>query len=423
MGRAIASVRALLIAIFVVMAGGGFITTLVSFRLERAHEPAAVIGIVATSYFIGLMVGSSRVIPVIRQVGHIRTFAAAVSILSASTLIYSLGQNVPLWTVLRFVDGICMASVFVCLESWLNDWSEPSSRGTVLGVYMVALYFGQAAGQFLLNAGTTAGVPFILSSILVSLAVLPVTLTKMAGPSLEDQTPFSLRQLYATSPLGVVGVGATGVMIGSFYAFGVVYAQRMGLGASGSALFMGLVIGGGVALQWPLGWLSDRFDRRRVIVGTFAAAAAVCALLTLASAGAHLWIMSLGTVFGGLLFALYPLCAAHTNDWLQPSERVSASGGLILIYSAGAAVGPLSASVVVQAAGAPGLFMCVGAVAILAFVFGTWRLRSRAGVPGRSQQPFQALPRTTGVSAVLTRVDAQASRKPSADDGRPDPLR
>lgn len=410
----IKTVQVLLLAIFILMAGAGSITTIVSFRLEATGHPAIVVGLVATGYFGGLIVGALRVIPVIRQVGHIRTFSAVVSVLSVSTLAYSLAQDVIFWTLLRFVDGICVASVFVCLESWLNERADPATRGTVLAAYMIALYAGQAVGQMLLNVGGTTSLPFVIASILVSLAVLPIALTRTRGPEQDkEEASFSVQALYTASPLGFVGVAVTGLMIGAFYALGVVYARRVGLPASSAALFMSAAIAGGVALQWPLGWLSDRFDRRRVIVGVIAGTLLTAiAFVLIGTAGGTGLLLMLGSIFGGLVFALYPLCAAHTNDHLAAHERVGASGRLILVYSTGAAIGPLGGSGAVQILGASGLFQWIGLCALIALLFAFWRQIRRAPVPDERQQPYRALPRTTPMAARLEEDTADRKTHP-----------
>ncbi|QZH76515.1 MAG: MFS transporter [Erythrobacter sp.] len=390
----------MLLAIFMLMAGNGVISTLVSFRLESAGTQSGIIGLVATSYFIGLTIGAIRASPIIRRVGHIRTFAAAVALLSASTLAYTVFQNTGFWALLRFIDGLCVAVVFVCLESWLNERAEPSTRGSILAAYMISLYAGQALGQFLLNLDGSAAAPFMASSLLVSLSILPIALTRLKEPALAQQALFSVRDLYTASPLGVVGCGMTGLMLGAFYGLGAVYARRLGLEMSDIAFFMSVVIAGGVALQWPVGWLSDRFDRRAVIVATLLGATAVCGgLARLAGPGPVLLI--LGTVFGGLSFALYPLCVAHTNDHLSADQRVSASGGLVLTYSIGAAAGPTMSAGVMTAAGEGGLFLFIGACALLTLVFALWRQLRREPVPSELQQSYQILPRTTPAAAEL----------------------
>ncbi len=401
MPGAILSVRSLLVSVFLLTAGSGFMATLVSLQLEAAGTPALLIGPVATAYFVGLTVGSLKVTPVIQRVGHIRAFAAFVSLFSASSLAYATFQDPVFWAGLRFVDGFCMAGIFVCVESWLNDRADARSRGAVLASYMVSLYTGQAVGQFLLAVSAEKpSMPFIAASILISLAVLPVALTRMSGPSLEARPSLGLAWLYRTSPLGIVGAAVTGLMLGAFYALGAVHARRLGLDLPLIATFMSAVIAGGIVLQWPIGRLSDLLDRRRVITGAFAATAMVCAAMA-ALPGTGWLLYVLGAAFGGLSFALYPLCVAHTNDHLSADERVGASGGLVLAYSVGAAAGPLPAAAMMTLAGPAGLYAFIGLCALGGLGFALWRARHGDPVPYALQQPYQTLPRTTPMSASL----------------------
>ncbi|MHA6718084.1 MFS transporter [Sphingomonas sp. RS6] len=398
---AMLSVRSLLLAIFMLMAGSGFLATLTSVRLERAGSSALHIGAVATAYFLGLVLGSLRVSRIIRRVGHIRAFAAFVSLFSASTLTYAIHQDALLWAALRFIDGLCVAGVFVCLESWLNERAEAETRGSVLASYMIALYAGQAIGQFLLNLSEDKpSMPFLVASILVSLAAIPVVLTRISAPPPQDSGSLSVRELYAISPLGIVGATLTGVMLGAFYALGAVYVRRLGMDLSATAWFMSIVILGGVALQWPLGRLSDRFDRRRVIVGAFGGALAAALAIAMID-GAGLPLLAFGALFGGLSFALYPLCVAHTNDHLAPEQRVAASGGLVLLYSVGAAAGPIAGATAMMLVGPSGLFLFIAACAGGALGFGAWRQLRTPPVPAEQQQSYQVLPRTTPMSAAL----------------------
>ncbi|CAM8672407.1 MFS transporter [Sphingobium sp.] len=399
MFAAIHPVRSLLLAIFMLMAGSGFLSTLISLRLERAGAGTMAIGAVATAYFGGLVIGALRAGGIVRQVGHIRAFAAFVSLLSASTLAYALVRFPLFWACLRFVDGICVAGVFICLESWLNDRSEAHTRGSVLAAYMVALYSGQAVGQLLLAAsGAQPTAPFQLASLLISLAIIPLCLTRSAAPTPMEAPAFSIRTLYAASPLGTFGAVTTGLMLGAFYGMAAVHVRRLGLDLGATASFMMVVILGGVALQWPLGRLSDRLDRRRVIVGCFAATLTLCMLLAMpVSRGPQL--LGLGALFGGLSFALYPLCVAHCNDRLLTTERIAASGRLVLLYAVGAAIGPLGAALMMSLAPGGGMFFFIALCAGATVVFGLWR--QTATPPAPDQQDFQIVPRTTPVASLL----------------------
>lgn len=398
---AIQPVRSLLLAIFMLMAGSGFLSTLIGLRLERGGAGTMVIGAVATAYFAGLVAGALRAGGIVRQVGHIRAFAAFVALLSASTLAYVLLNHPLLWAGLRLIDGICVAGVFVCLESWLNDRADAETRGSVLAAYMVALYSGQAVGQLLLGAsGALPAIPFQIASILISLAIIPLCLTRSHAPAPADASGFSIRSLFAASPLGVVGAVTTGLMLGAFYGMAAVHVRRLGLDLAQTASFMMIVILGGVALQWPLGRLSDRYDRRRVIVASFAATALVSLALALTMAAGGL-LLALGALFGGLSFALYPLCVAHCNDRLLSTDRVAASGRLVLLYSVGAALGPIGAASMMTATGPAGLFLFIALCAGATLAFGLFRQAASDAVPPAEQQDFQIVPRTTPMASLL----------------------
>lgn len=391
----------LLLAIFMLMAGSGFLSTLISLRLEASGAPPLLIGLVATAYFVGLTFGSMLAFAIVARAGHIRAFAAFVSLFSATSLSYTLHLDPLFWSILRLAEGFCMAGVFVCLESWLNERAEPATRGSVLAFYMIALYAGQAVGQFLLNLGDTwPALPFIAASILLSLAVIPVALTRIPAPSLPEGGIMRLTQLYRTSPLGFVGAAVTGVMMGAFYGLGAVFARGVGLNTAGTALFMSATILGGVALQWPLGRLSDLMDRRRVIVGTFLATLIVCIGLFEFAEGRYPMMLA-GALFGGTCFALYPLCVAHTNDHLRSTQRVGASGGLILIYSLGAAAGPLAAAGTMEGLGPRGLFLFIAGCASIVLIFAGFRIWASPPVPDALQRRYQVLPRTTPAAASL----------------------
>ena len=394
-------VRTLLLSIFMIMAGSGFLSTLIAVRLEQDGAGALVIGLVATAYFAGLALGALHVPRLLSRVGHIRAFTAFVSVYSATTLTYAITSEPAVWVILRFIDGLVMSGVFVCLESWLNRQASAAQRSTVLAGYMIALYAGQAGGQFLLNLSDNApALPFMLSAILLSLALIPVALTRLEQPTIASFAPFSARRLFSASPLGMVGTAATGLMLGGFYALGAVYIQRIGMSIAEVAFFTSVVIGGGVALQWPLGILSDRIDRRKVIIGCFAAVVALSAGMVAVSASPGATII-MGALFGGFTFALYPLCLAHSNDHLDEDERVGASGGLVMVYSIGAVAGPMAGSVGMVAVGPAGLFGMIGTIAFLTLLFGLWRTLRQMPVPDEEQRPFQSSPRTSPMVAAL----------------------
>lgn len=393
------AVAALLLSVGLALVGAGALTTTVSLRLTQAGTAPAVVGAVATAYFLGLTLGAMRAHRLIRQVGHIRAFAAFAATLSAAALSYALWPPNPGWGLVRLLDGFCMAGVFVCIESWLNDRATAANRGRLLAAYMVCTYAAQALGQGLLGLGAGERL-FILVAMPLCLAVLPVGLTRLAPPALPEVRSLGLRRLHAVSPLGVVGTVASGLLLGAVYGLGPVFA-REAVGPAGAAGFMALLIGSGMLLQWPLGWLSDRFDRRRVILGVMAGLVLASGAMLLAAPRGGTALLAAGVAFGGVVFAIYPLCAAHTNDWLSAGERVPASGGLILAYSFGAVAGPLLGAAAMTALGGRGLFAFTGAVGLACLGFGLRRLLARPPVPEDRQQPFQPMPGTTPAAATL----------------------
>lgn len=394
-------VLVLLLATFFLMMGVGTLTTTLSLRLAGTELPVIAIGAVMAGYAAGTTVGSLRVFKVILRVGHIRAFSAFASVLSGATLAHGLMIDPWLWFALRMIEGYCMAGIFVCLESWLNGNATLGTRGQILAFYMMCLYGGQGLGQNLLSLDDGRFTLFVLISILVSLALVPVALTRQTPPVLPDIASFGLRRLYEASPLGTLGTLASGLASGALYAMAPVYVRGIGQGAGETGIYMSAAILGGVVLQWPLGRLSDVFDRRLVLVGLFAALAAVSAVIAALPADDLVWLLATAALFGGIVFALYPVSVAHTNDHVGAADLVSASGGLVLAYSVGATVGPFAASATMEAMGAPGLYWFCAAVGAGSVLFGLWRMTVRPPVPADLQAPFKGLPRTTPVVAPL----------------------
>ncbi|HEV7369479.1 MFS transporter [Arenibaculum sp.] len=405
------SVSSLLLGVALLMLGSGLLSTLVGVELARAGADSTAIGFAMAAYYAGLTVASLKAHVVIAGVGHIRAFAAFASVFSAAALAHAILPNLAFWAVLRLIEGFCMAGLFMCIESWLNDRATPQTRGQLLSLYMITVYGAMGLGQQLLVIDDPAGtLRFIATSILLSLALVPVSLTRATPPVLPHVESFGIRRLWRISPLGIFGTFASGIVTGAIYGLAPVFGERSGFGTAGTALFMTVIILGGVVLQWPLGRLSDVFDRRTVVIGLCAALTATSvAMIAVAGIDAQWPLLAVTLLFGGLSFTLYPICVAHTNDHLDRSELVQASGGLILAYSAGATIGPLAASATMSALGPWGLFAFTAAGAFACFAFGLWRTRVRPPVPVAEQGPFLALPRTT---PVITPLDPRSAEEP-----------
>lgn len=411
------SVSSLLTGVALLMLGSGLLSTLVGVELARGGNSSASIGFAMAAYYAGLTLASMKAHLVLAAVGHIRAFAAFASTFSAAALAHAVYPDLVFWAVLRLIEGFSMAGLFMCIESWLNDRATPQTRGQMLSLYMITTYGAMGLGQQFLGLDDPQGtLRFMMASILLSLALVPVSLTRSSPPPLPDIQSFGLSRLWQVSPLGIVGTVASGVVSGAIYGLAPVFGERLGFGASDTALFMTILILGGMVLQWPFGKLSDLFDRRTVIIG-LAAALVLASLAMIPVAGlAQRWPLFLVALFfGGLSFTLYPVCVAHTNDHLDRSELVQASGGLILFYSAGATIGPIAGSATMTAIGPWGLFVFTAAGALVCVVFGVWRTRVRPPVPAAEQGPFQALPRTTPVVSPLDPRSETLAEEP--DDG------
>ncbi len=415
---------ALFLGTFLLLAGIGLLGTLVPLGLDCRRVSSLTIGLVGGAYFVGLIVGTRYAGRVIGAVGHIRAFAAFASVLSVATLSFSISVAADTWAGLRFVNGFCLAGLFMCVESWLNAQTSNEQRGRILSLYMIAVYLGQGAGQMLLPLPDPNGiVRFMVSAAFVSLAVVPIALTRIAAPAPTSAGGMSLRRLYALSPLGVEGAFASGLSLGAFYVLAPVFARELGLDVNDTALFMGLVIVGGLILQWPIGRLSDRVDRRFVFVAVSAGLVAVSGIFVVAEHWSTASLLPAAPILGAAIFTLYPLSVAHANDRLEPNSVVAVSAGLITAYGLGAVIGPPAASALMQATGPAGLFTFIAGVGAGTAAFTLWRMRRRPPVPTEEQAAFVLLPRTTPLAGALDpRGEAPQTEASSvADDAGADP--
>ncbi len=391
-------VSSLLLGIAFLMVGSGGLSTILAFRMGVAEHPSTVVGLVTSMFYVGVVLGTSPCHRLISNVGHIRAFAALGSLMSAATLAHALTPDPWVWGVLRLIVGFTTVGMFMCTESWLNEKSSNEIRGQVFSLYQVVLYMGQGAGQFLINIPDQFGtVLFILTSILMSLAILPVAMTRVSAPELPKPVRFRLARVWGISPTGMTASLASGTVMGAFYGLGALFAQKVGLTTSETAQFMGAVIIGGLVLQWPIGKLSDTFDRRRVIVGVAFATVLVCIAIMNKDVNNGSGLLALGALFGGLSFTLYPLAVAYMNDYVDADDIVPASGGLMMAYGIGAALGPTSGALMMDIMGPPGLFIFIAIITSLLLVFILWRITQRASLPNDEQGDYQVMQRTSQV--------------------------
>jgi MFS family permease len=396
------SIAALLSGVGILLMGTGLLSTLLSLRTAIEGYSPELTGLVMSSYFAGLVVGSLYCSKVVHRIGHIRAFAAFASILSVTALIHGFVVTAPVWAVLRALSGFCMAGVFMVSESWLNARATNQTRGQVLAFYMITAYLAIGVGQFLLNLAEPKRIElFAVVSILFSLALVPVALTQATAPRIERPSGLGLRRLYKLSPLGVVGCLASGMLTGALFGMGPIFASGIGLSLSGVSAFMGIVVLGGLFLSWPVGWLSDRFDRRKVMAAASLAAVLIALAIPAAAGRPEPVLLVLAGLYGGLSFPLYSLSVAHANDYVEPQDLVQASSGLLVAYGLGASLGPISAAAVMGALGPHGLFVYSAVITAAFGLFVLYRMRRREPLPVDQQGPHVVLPRTTPEAAYL----------------------
>jgi len=403
MYSALASAWALLLGIALIMLGNGLQGTLLGVRATLEGFPTTVTGFVMTGYFAGFLAGSVLAPRIVARVGHIRVFAALASLASASVLIHAAFVDPWVWGAMRLVTGFSYAGLYVVAESWLNDRATNDTRGQVLSIYMVVAYAGMTVGQLLLNLADPGGfVLFVLISVLVSLALVPIALTAAPAPAFDTPSRVGLRQLYRISPLGVLGGMGTGVANGMLFGMGAVYARAAGMTVSEVSMFMGLMLLGGLLLQWPVGQVSDWLDRRMVIVAVTATATMLSLLLALVPAISTNGKLGLVFLLGGTILPMYSLCGAHVNDHLDPSQMVAASSGYVLVNGLGASIGPATVSLAMSAAGPNGFFIALAVVLGAIVVFGAWRMTQRPSVAAEARAHFVAMPpRTSPIAGAL----------------------
>jgi MFS family permease len=372
MRSAIASVAALLLGVAILLTGQGLQIVLLPVRATLEQFSALGVGLIGAFYFLGFTFGCWKGAELLRRAGHVRVFAAMTAIASAVPLLHGLWVNLWTWGIMRFATGFCFAVLYVVIESWLNERSTDSNRGTVFSVYVVINMTMIAVGQQILLMGDPLELNlFAVASALVSLAAVPVLMTRSEEPLKVEDSFFDLRLMYRSSPTGMLGSFTSGLTNGAFWALAPVFTTAITQDIAMAAWFMTAGVLGGAIGQWPLGWWSDKVDRRIVLLAACAAAAAVS--LTLWQLSPHLghWgILALGFGWGVMSFPVYSVSVAQANDRADPGTFVMISSGLLLMYGIGAIIGPLLSAGVMTLLGGAGLFLfaAIGHLALAIFV-------------------------------------------------------
>ena len=377
MFQVLTSAWALLLGIGLLMIGNGMQGTLLGIRGEIEGFSTFEMSIVMSAYFAGFL-GGSRMAPVmIRRVGHVRVFAALASLISAVMILYPTFADPWAWTAGRVVIGYCFSAVYVTAESWLNDAADNTNRGKALSLYMIVQTLGIVASQYLLLTADPSGfVLFVIPSVLVSIAITPILLSISPVPAFDTTKPMTLKRLFGMSPLGCVGMFLLGGIFSAQFGMAAVYGGQAGLTVPQISTFVSTFFIAAVLLQYPIGWLSDRMDRRLLIL-VLSGIGLAGSFVGLILGGVYAFLLVSAFFVGGMSNPLYSLLIAHTNDFLEHEDMAAASGGLLFINGLGAVFGPLIVGGLMETVGPPGFYLFTAVLFAMLVAYAAYRMTVR----------------------------------------------
>jgi MFS family permease len=368
---------ALLLGLGLLMLGNGMQGTLLGIRGAIEDFSTFEMSIVMSCYFVGFLFGSRMAPEMIRRVGHVRVFAALGSMISAVLILYAAAPDWMVWAALRVLIGFSFSGVYITAESWLNNASTNETRGQALSLYLIVQMVGIIAAQLLLNVGDPSGyVLFVIPSVLVSLAFTPILLSVSQAPAFETTKPMSFRQLYDASPLGCVGMFLLGGVFSAQFGMASVWGTQVGLSVADLTIFVSAIYAGGLVLQYPIGWLSDRMDRRKVVLWLSAFGGVALMVPVFVDLPFSLLVL-VGALGGGVSNPLYSLLLAYVNDYLDGPDMAAASGGLLFINGLGAISGPVITGWLMGAVGPNGFFLFMAILFAALALYAAWRMTQR----------------------------------------------
>ncbi|MDP3194521.1 MFS transporter [Tabrizicola sp.] len=404
----------LLMGIMLLMVGNGIQGTLLGIRGNLEGFTTYQLSYVMAAYFLGFLFGSWAAPRMIRGVGHVRVFAALGSLISAILVIYPVYPDWVVWTALRVLAGFCFSGIYITAESWINNTASNETRGQALSAYMIVQMIGIIASQVLLNLPDPTGFAlFILPSVLVSLAFMPILLAPTPAPEFDSTRRVSFARLFRISPLGCVGMLLTGGVFSAMFGMASVWGAQEGLTLGQISVFVGAMYVGGLFLQYPIGWASDRMDRRTLITG-LSAAAAVAMLAAAVLPLSFPALVGIAVILGGITNPVYALLIAYTNDFLPRDQMAGASAGLIFLNGFGAIFGPTSTGWMMEQVGPPGFFLFIGLLYAALAAYALYRMTRRAA-PSVSGA-FRGVTLGTSPLAVEAVLDDAAKDDPPRKD-------
>ncbi len=401
-----ASIAMLLLCAGFVLAGSALFQTLLPLRADQEQFSTTLVGLLGTAYFSGFVIGCFGGPMLIGSVGHIRCFAGSAALFAALTLVFPLALDPYIWGVLRFLTGVCLAVLFLVAESWLNDQSGNEIRGRVLSIYIIVGNIATMIGQLMVNLDDTkAQALFSFVAMLVCISIVPLALTPTTAPKPIPTARLNLMELMRVSPAGAIGCFMVGLAEGAFWSLGPVFGQQRGMDVLQITIFMAAFVLGGTISQWPLGRLSDSIDRRLVIIFTALGTVGTGLLIAFWELDSAWLTYSVAIAHGALMVPLYALCLAHANDNVANNRFVEISGGLLLLYSAGAMIGPPVAALIMQD-GEPGaLFVFISIVLGALAVFLSLRMMVTRRRDRVEAMDFMPVPKTSASVYALEAED------------------
>jgi len=416
----IAPISSLLGGVALLLLGNGLLNTLLTLRGVAEGYSTSMLGLIMSGYFVGFLLGTWLAIPLVRRVGHIRAFAFCAALAAITALLHVLIVDPWVWLGLRVLYGLALVSLYMVIESWLNAQVPNDKRGQVFAVYMAVNLGALAAAQQLLNLASPSDfVLFVLAAMLISAALMPITLTRQLQPSVPDTLHTNLRQIVGIAPLAIAAAGLSGLALGAFWGMAPVYAALSGFDATGVGVLMSSAILGGALLQWPIGMYSDKHDRRLVLFWVVALAVVVAVLMSLLPAGRLL--LGLMFLWGGLAFAIYPIAVAQLIDQLHSDEILAGSSSLLMVNGIGSVCGPLLAGVLMQHLGAQALPLYFATTLGLLAAYTLYRLRHVSDLVSEPAGHFMPMLRTSHTVLELM-PDAPPTDTPESTDVHEDPL-
>ncbi|MBL4917838.1 MFS transporter [Szabonella alba] len=400
----------LLLGMMLLMLGNGMQGSLLGIRGGLENMETFQLSVVMSCYFVGFLFGSRMVPEMLRRVGHVRVFAALGSLISAVLILYAVAPNWIAWSLMRVLIGFSFSGVYITAESWLNNASSNENRGQALSLYLIVQMIGIIAAQGLLNLGDPSGfILFIIPSVLVSLAFTPILLSVSPAPSFESTKPLSFKRLYHASPLGCVGMFLLGGVFSAQFGMAAVWGSQAGLSVRDISIFIAGIYVGGLIAQYPIGWLSDRIDRRTVILWLAVLGAVVLSVPVIWDAPFAV-LLVIGAMAGGISNPLYSLILAYVNDYLEKSDMAAASAGLLFINGLGAIAGPVITGWLMSEVGPRGFFLYMSVLFAFLATYAAWRMTRRRQTPDATAAFTAVSPSATAIVATAAMGEGEVEQ-------------